>query len=197
MVAASKNRPTIVRLMQRIRVPLGFVTAPLLFVLAKPTRHSLLAGALIAICGVAIRGWASGHLRKNERLATGGPYALTRNPLYLGTFVMGTGISICSGSLSFIIFFEVLYLAVYIPVMIAEADTMRRLFPDDYVAYSRSVPLFLPRLTPARLEWTQPSSDSSETGFDLSLYLRHREYRAALGAIIVIALLILKSVYLK
>ncbi|HYM00763.1 MAG TPA: isoprenylcysteine carboxylmethyltransferase family protein, partial [Blastocatellia bacterium] len=166
MVAASNDRPNLMKVMQRIRVPLGFATAPLLLILARPTRYSLISGGFIALLGLATRAWASGHLRKNERLATSGPYAFTRNPLYLGTFILGTGISVCSGSLIFIVFFEIAYLAVYVPVMIAEARTMNELFASEYPGYSRLVPLFLPRITPARVGCSGPGADPGSLRFD-------------------------------
>ena len=169
---------------QRIRVATGFVLAPLLLITAKPTPTTLLIGAICAIAGLSIRAWASGYLKKNRELTTYGPYAHTRNPLYLGTFILGTGVAICSGSLWFIALFMALYILIYIPVMSAEAETLSKLFPFEYEQYSRNVPLFLPRLTPYR--------PSGERRFETAQYLKHREYRAAFGFAIVFALLAAK-----
>lgn len=184
------------RFAQRIRVPAGFLLAPLLFISARPSAASLSAGAVISIVGLMIRAWASGFLRKNQELTTTGPYAHTRNPLYLGTFILGTGIAIGGGTLWFIALFVALYLIIYVPVMFAEAETMRDLFAKEYEHYSQRVPLFLPRITPYRA----PSADSyearlktpGERKFDLSRYLKHREYRAAVGLAVVYALLAAK-----
>ena len=83
---------------RRIRVPLGFVFALLYFWLAKPTVKSILIGTALVIPGLLIRALASGQLQKNEQLATGGPYAYTRNPLYLGSLILAIGFALASRS---------------------------------------------------------------------------------------------------
>ena len=93
-----------------------------------------------------------------------------------------------------------LYLFIYLPVMFAEADTMRALFPRDYEDYSKQVPLFLPRLTPYREAHNRQAVSAGNRegrGFDSSLYLRHREYRAAFGLLVVYVLLAVKLVLLS
>ena len=181
---------TFKKLAQRIRVPAGFVLAPLLFISARPTPSSLAAGAFVAIIGLAIRAWASGHLKKNQELTTSGPYAHTRNPLYLGTFLLGTGVAVAGGTPWFVALFASFYLMIYVPVMFAEAETMRGLFSEEYDAYSKQVPLFVPRFTPYRAFTTAGGFRQ----FDISQYLRHREYRAALGFLVAYALLAAKLV---
>lgn len=190
---------TLRQLAQRIRVPAGFVLLLLLLISARPTRASLAAGAFVGIIGLAIRAWASGHLKKNQELTTSGPYAHTRNPLYLGNFLLGAGGAAGGGTLWFIGLFVALYLLIYVPVIFAEADTMRELFSEDYEKYSKQVPLFVPRFTPygarSSSSYAAQLNRSSWQGgrqFDSSLYLRHREYRAALGFIIVYVLLATK-----
>jgi hypothetical protein len=175
------------------------VLAPLLFVSARPSPSSLAAGAFVAVIGLAIRAWASGHLKKNQELAMSGPYAHTRNPLYLGTFLLGMGVAIGGGTLWFIVVFAAVYLLIYFPVMLAEADTMRGLFADEYKAYSREVPLFVPRFTPYGAHGKHSYAAQlkrrlwrSGPRFDLSLYMRHREYRAALGFAVIYVLLATK-----
>lgn len=177
-------RRKLLALAQRVRVPAGFALAMALPFAARPTPPSIAIGATIAVFGLALRAWASGHIRKNQELTTSGPYAYTRNPLYLGTFMLGAGISVCSGEAWFVALFALLYLLIYFPVMAAEAETLRQLFPTEYEDYSRNVPLFLPKLS--------PYSSRSRAGFDVKLYLRHREYRSALGAALVLALLVAK-----
>lgn len=185
---------------QRVRVPAGFVLAPLLFIAARPSPGSLLTGGAVAAIGLAIRAWASGYLRKNEQLTITGPYAHTRNPLYLGTFLLGTGVALSAGTWWFTVLFITLYLFIYLPVMFAEAQTMRDLFPNEYEDYSKRVPLFHLRLTPYRRgpdRQSRSESDPAVSGFDSSLYLRHREYRAAFGVLGVYALLAAKLVLLS
>lgn len=191
---------TFKQLAQRIRVPAGFVLAPLLFISASPSASSLAAGAFIAIIGLVIRAWASGHLKKNQELTTSGPYAHTRNPLYLGTFLLGTGVAVGGGTPWFVALFATFYLLIYVPVMFAEAETMRGLFAEDYELYSRQVPLFVPRFTPYRADSSSQDTGSyrsrlgNQRRFDVSLYLRHREYRAAFGFVVAYALLAAKLV---
>ena len=177
------------RITQRIRVPLGFVFFTFYIIFARPTWRSLVFGGIIAAIGIAIRAWASGHLRKNERLATGGPYAYTRNPLYLGTTLIGVGFSICSGNVWLVMGATGFFLLIYVPVMLTERFVIGQLFPNEYPDYAKSVPMFLPRLTPYR-------AGQEKQRFDRKLYLRYREYRAALGFLGAMALLIVK-IYLS
>jgi protein-S-isoprenylcysteine O-methyltransferase Ste14 len=176
------------RLAQRLRVPLGFVLAPVFLAFAAPTAASLAVGAAIAVAGAAVRAWASGHLRKMTQLTTSGPYSRTRNPLYLGTFLMVAGAATAGGRWWLGLLFGGAYLLVYVPVMLAEVDTMRALFPGQYERWAASVPLFLPRLTPAEV----PNADAR---FDGRLYLQYREYRAALGLAAVFGFLVIKMVW--
>jgi protein-S-isoprenylcysteine O-methyltransferase Ste14 len=172
-------------------VPLGFLSAIIFVVLAKPTPRALLIGAAVSILGLAILAWAAGHIRKNAELAISGPYAFTRNPLYLGSFILGLGFTIASGRWELALLFAALFLGIYFPVMRVEASTMTELFGSQYEAYKKAVPLFLPRLTPFKPE------NSSATKFDASLYLRYREYRAALGLVIAWGVLLVKSYLVK
>ena len=135
---------------------------------------------------------------KNEKLTTSGPYGFTRNPLYAGTFLLGLGVAVGAASVWFAALFVALYLVIYVSVMYAEAETMRALFADEYPQYSREVPLFVPRLTRYRAtafnsENNALSSSLIDPGrFDVSLYLLHREYRAAMGFLAVYGLLAAK-----
>ncbi len=187
--ATEKERKTFRQIAQRIRVPVGFALAPLLLISAKPTPLSLASGSAVAAAGLLIRAWASGYLRKNLELATSGPYAHTRNPLYLGTLVLGVGASIAGGTLWFVALFAALYLAIYVPVMQAEAETLSRLFPEEFKDYSKRVPLIGPRITPYRSPFKRASVDK-EKSYDFAQYLKHREYRALIGLLIIFSLLV-------
>jgi protein-S-isoprenylcysteine O-methyltransferase Ste14 len=177
--------------MQRWRVPLGFLCGALFFVLARPNFISLAAGGLIAALGLGVRAWAAGHIRKNAALAVSGPYAYTRNPLYLGSFLLGLGFTIASGRPLLWILFAALFLGIYWPVMRVEATTLAQLFGESYQRYARAVPLFLPRLTPYR------DATAGDGRFDANLYLRYREYRAALGALVAWGVLALKALFMR
>ena len=174
---------------QRWRVPLGFLCAAAFLFFARPTPRALLIGASVSLLGLALRAWAAGHIRKNAQLATSGPYAFTRNPLYLGSFLLGLGFTVASGRIVLGLLFAALFLGIYLPVMRVEASTMAELFGKDFEIYRRAVPLFFPRITPFR------QNKSAENKFDGTLYMRYREYRAALGLIIAWGLLLIKTYY--
>lgn len=176
--------------LQRWRVPLGFLCGVLFLIFARPRPSTLLIGALVSVPGLLLRGWAAGHIRKNSALATSGPYAFTRNPLYLGSFLLGLGFTIASGFWPLGILFVLLFLGIYFPVMRVESATLAGLFGENFEKYAREVPLFFPRVTPYRNE--EPA-----TGFDTSLYMRYREYRATLGLVIAWGLLVIKTYYFK
>lgn len=176
------------RTLQRIRVPLGFIFAVVFIIFAQPNPWSLAIGSAIAVVGVLIRAWASGHIRKAKELAISGPYAHTRNPLYVGSLLMGIGFTLAAGVWWLAIIFCVLFIGIYLPVMRVEADDMRRIFGEEFGEYERNVPMLIPRVTP----WKKTG-----TAFDFQLYLQYREYRAALGVGLAIAVLVAKAFFLS
>ena len=176
--------------MQRWRVPLGFACAALFFLLAQARPATLIVGGLVALPGLALRAWATGHLRKNDALATTGPYAYTRNPLYLGSLVIGLGFTIAAGRLILGLVFAVLFLGIYVPVMRVETKTLDELFGKDYQDYAAAVPLFLPRVTAYRV-------GAAKAKFEPALYRRYREYRAAIGLVVAWLLLAIKWCWLR
>jgi protein-S-isoprenylcysteine O-methyltransferase Ste14 len=180
----SKNK----RLLQRMRVPLGFLFGILFLVFARPGWLSLGIGGGIAVIGILIRAWASGHIRKNRELAVSGPYAYTRNPLYLGSFLLGAGFTAASGFWWVPILFCILFLGIYLPVMNVEKVDLKGLFGEAYEEYAEHVPLFFPRLT----AWKK-----SGEKFDFQLYVNYREYRAALGLIFALGILAAKVIFFK
>lgn len=175
------------RRLQRMRVPLGFLFGIIFMIFAKPAIWSLAGGGIIAAIGVAVRGWSSGHIRKNAELAISGPYAYTRNPLYLGSFIIGIGFTAASGVWWLALLFIALFLAIYLPVMKAEAADLIMLFGERYQDYAANVPLFFPRLT----AWKKSGGK-----FDFELYLKYREYRAILGLFVAWGILVLKIYFL-
>ncbi|HEV2764930.1 MAG TPA: isoprenylcysteine carboxylmethyltransferase family protein [Pyrinomonadaceae bacterium] len=177
--------------MQRWRVPLGFLCGALFILLARPRWTTLAAGGAVALVGLLLRAWASGHIRKNDALAVSGPYAHTRNPLYLGSFILGLGFTLAAGR-PFLLggLFAALFLGIYLPVMRVEAATLAELFGDEYRRYAAAVPLLFPRLTPY-------AGGRAGTKFDAALYMRYREYRAALGLCAAWGALALKALLMK
>jgi protein-S-isoprenylcysteine O-methyltransferase Ste14 len=162
----------------------------LYFWLARPSWRSLMLGAIVVVPGLLIRALASGHVRKNEALATSGPYAYTRNPLYLGSLLMGAGFCVAARSWWVGLALVVMFFAIYLPVIGDEEAFLRRTFPE-FEEYARRVPRMLPRLT-------VPSAGSEDpAGFSWDLYLKHREYNALLGAAGMVAALIVKMTMLR
>ncbi len=172
----------------RWRVPLGFALGVAYLIFARPSVSLLIAGSLVALAGVAVRAHAAGYLEKNQRLTTSGPYARTRNPLYLGSLLIGTGFAIAGGRWILGLAFVGLFWLIYIPVMRREADFLRREFAGLYDQYAASVPLFLPRLS----AWHDASTEAMRFRWDQ--YRKNREYEAALGYAAGIILLALKIV---
>jgi protein-S-isoprenylcysteine O-methyltransferase Ste14 len=170
------------RIARRIRVPLGFAFAAFYIWIAHPNWTSLAGGTVVVIPGIVLRALASGHVKKNEELTTSGPYAYTRNPLYLGSLIMATGFAIAARSVWVLLVMLVLLVTIYLPVIRSEESFLRDKFPtfDDYV---RNVPRLLPRLT---------AYQNQSGSFSRSLYWQHREYNAISGTAAVLAVLVAK-----
>jgi protein-S-isoprenylcysteine O-methyltransferase Ste14 len=181
------------RVATRSRVPLGFAFAVAYFWFARPTWVVILEGAILVIAGVVVRASASGHIRKNAELATTGPYAYTRNPLYLGSILIALGFLVAARNIWIAAATLAMFVFVYLPVIIAEEKYLRSTFPG-YDRYASQVPRLLPRLTAYRSE---NSTEAGRQGFSTDLYLRHREYNAALGAALMLGALILKMTLVR
>ncbi|MGB8733576.1 MAG: isoprenylcysteine carboxylmethyltransferase family protein [Candidatus Sulfotelmatobacter sp.] len=166
-------------------MPLGFLFAVLYFWLARPSWRSMALSAILIVPGLLIRALASGHVRKNESLAISGPYAYTRNPLYLGSLLIGLGFTVAARSWWVGVALVVMFVAIYVPVIRDEEAFLRKTFPD-FEQYTQRVPRMLPSLTP------HSSDQEASAGFSIDLYLKHREYNALLGALGMIAMLILR-----
>jgi protein-S-isoprenylcysteine O-methyltransferase Ste14 len=154
----------------RLRVPLGYLTGAAVLALARPVPALIALGLVLAAVGEGIRLWASGHIEKGRSLATGGPYAHTRNPLYVGSLVMGVGAAVASASPWVAVALGVYLIAFYPSVVRSEAEFLRSKFPAEYEEWSRAVPLFLPRLTPG---------GPRKTVFDWGRVGMNREWRTA------------------
>jgi protein-S-isoprenylcysteine O-methyltransferase Ste14 len=170
----------------RWRVPLGFALSLAYLVLARPTPGLLAIGGAVALMGILLRAWAAGYLEKGSKLATSGPYAFTRNPLYLGSAMIGSGFAVAGRSLVMAAAFVVLLLLVYRPVIRREERFLSQKFGAAYANYAALVPLFLPRLRPLI-----PSGER----FRWERYRKNREYEAALGWAAGFGLLALKAAF--
>lgn len=162
-------------LAKKLRLPLGFALGIGYLIFARPTPQVLLIGAVVAFAGLLIRAWASGHIMKNDRLATTGPYAYTRNPLYFGSFLIAAGFALAA-HWALLILVAAFFALIYVPTMQRERANISGRFPEAYAEYERNVPAFFPRLTP----WTGGEA-RQERGFSGALYMKHGEWKAALG----------------
>lgn len=167
---------------QRLRVPCGFLLLVTFAWLSRPSLPSLLAGIPLSLLGLLLRAWAAGHLAKDRRLATTGPYAFMRNPLYAGTLLVAAGIVIASLSLWLALIFLLGFLFIYLPAIELEEQHLREIFPE-YNAYAARVHRFLPLAN-----WP-----GAHAHFSPALYLRNEEYKALLGFLLAVAWLVSKK----
>ncbi len=173
------------RIARRIRVPLGFVFAAVFLWRARPSLLSLLLSLLLVVPGLWLRGYAAGYVRKNAELTQTGPYAYTRNPLYLGSMMAAFGFAAASRRWELIVLLATLFLTIYLPVILSEEKFLRSHFAD-FDAYAARVPRLLPRLTPAT------TKDSEAGAFSPERYRKHHEYNSLMGAAaLYVALLLL------
>lgn len=164
---------------KRLRLPLGFLFGIGYLLVARPTPLTLAVGGLIAFIGMLVRAWASGHISKNERLATTGPYAHTRNPLYFGSFLIAAGFAIAA-HWALLLLVVAFFVLIYAPTMQRERANISGRFPEAYEAYAANVPAFVPRPTP----WKATHPDDGG-GFSLELYMKHGEWKAGLTYVLV------------
>jgi phospholipid methyltransferase len=171
---------------------MGFVFAALFLLLARPSWRMLVASLVLVLPGLWLRGYASGYVRKNADLTMTGPYARTRNPLYLGSMLIAFGFAAAARSWVILGALAALFAAIYIPTIQAEEEYLREHFAE-FEAYARAVPRLLPRLTGARSQGAMAGGERGE--FSLALYRKHREYNSLIGAGAIYAALVLRLVY--
>jgi hypothetical protein len=180
----------------RWRVPLGYPVAVAVLWFARPNPRSVAAGALVAALGLLVRALAAGCLQKQEALTVSGPYAYTRNPLYLGSSLLAAGCAVACRSWYSVVILAAYLASVYPAVMRREEREMRAQFGHAFGLYAARVPLFLPRLTPARLAGAGDAMPQGRRGrtqpaFSWKQYARNREYEAAIGVASVVGILYL------
>jgi len=168
--------PRLRETLNRLRVRAGSVLAIAVLLLARPSWASILFGILVGVVGLAIRAWASGHLRKEKTLAVSGPYRYSRNPLYVGNFLLGAGIVITARSWWVLALFALYFGTFYPLIILRERERMRQLFPAEYEEYGQRVPLILPSL--------RKRHGATAVKFSWPLYVHNKELRALLGAAI-------------
>jgi len=173
---------------QRVRVPLGFGFAAVFAIFSFPTWTSIWPGISIAALGILVRLWSTGYLRKHQELCVAGPYRWTRNPLYLGSFLIGTGFSIASANPWILLLFLILFLAIYVPVMRKEGWELVQAYGPSYQDYRERVPAFFPAL--------RPLQNSTTRNFSVQQIILNREYKAVLGFLTISVFLLVKLKWL-
>jgi protein-S-isoprenylcysteine O-methyltransferase Ste14 len=170
---------------RRARVPLGFLVAAVFLVFAYPTPRTLLWSLVLVLPGLWLRAYAAGYVKKNAELTRTGPYAYTRNPLYLGSMGIAFGFALASGRWWLGLLLAVMFLAIYIPTILSEETFLRGHFPT-FPDYAARVPRLIPRLTPAHIPdlapAIAPATAASTRSLSRERYLHHREYNALVGA---------------
>jgi protein-S-isoprenylcysteine O-methyltransferase Ste14 len=169
------------KLAQRIRVPAGTILGIVFLFLMHPSLKSLWIGGSIAVTGALLRIWAAGHIEKGKVLTQGGPYAFTRNPLYLGSFLMALGIILAGRSYWLLLPFGLFFLICYLPVMKAEEQELFNGYGEKFIEYSKLVPIFLPNFRKASL---------GTSTFMWSRAIRNREHHTIAGFLVTEAILI-------
>jgi len=170
----------------RSRVRLGYLVAILVLWFAHPDPLSVAGGAAIGFLGLAIRAYAAGYLHKQEVLTVTGPYARTRNPLYFGSSLLAAGAAVATRSWISALLLVLYFAVVYSVVMRREEGELAGRHGEAFRAYARAVPLFFPRLSPARLPGASPGR------FSFAQYRKNHEYQAALGYLLVLAALLVR-----
>lgn len=178
--------------LNRLRLKAVWLLVLPFLILARPTWSLLAVGAAVAAIGLGVRAWAAGTIHKESQLTVSGPYAFTRNPLYLGSFLIGIGVTAAGGHWIWPALFVLFFTGVYARTMAVEAGRLTELYGERYRAYARAVPAFLPRLTPYR-----PDADGRTAGFRGEQYRRNREWEALLGGVAAFAFLAAKAWWLS
>jgi protein-S-isoprenylcysteine O-methyltransferase Ste14 len=167
----------------RRRVRLGYPLAIVVLWLARPLPRTILLGGVIGLLGLWIRAYAAGYLYKQSVLTVTGPYAHTRNPLYLGSSVLALGAGVAMHSWPAAVILLIYFAVVYRVVMKREEEELRQQHQGAFEEFARRVPLFIPRLVPAK------SHSASAGSFSLAQYRKNHEYEAAIGFLLLLGVM--------
>ena len=136
-------------------------------------------GMGVTLLGVGVRIWSNGYLLKKEELATAGPYGRTRNPLYVGTWLIGCGLALNTAwpwNVMLLAFYNVMFFNIYRAQIRIEEEMLSSIYGEPYDEYRENVPRFFPRLAPWR--------KGSVSRFNLARALRNRSWEPILGVVI-------------
>ena len=177
------KRDTVIGVIARMRVALGFVSGVLVLILARPTGRSLLIGMSIAAVGEAIRIWAAGHLHKSREVTASGPYRFVGHPLYVGSSVMGLGLAIASASIPVAVLIAIYLVTTLTAAIKSEEAYLRRTFGEQYDLYRSGIAA------------KRRDPGAARRRFSLAQAMANREYRAVAGFVVALLLLVWKAAY--
>ncbi|MFC1538748.1 methyltransferase family protein [Candidatus Latescibacterota bacterium] len=169
-----------------LRIPIGFLAGFLFIWRADPTVLSYMAGTLIILFGELIRFVSSGTLKKFEGVTRNGMYAYTRNPLYIGSFFLGTGACVMSRDPLFSIVFFLFYIILYRRVILREEKYLVGRYGEDYVRYLEEVP----RLIPRKINLSYVFKNTSP-----ALAIKNKEGKTLLGIAAILLIMLVKLIY--
>jgi protein-S-isoprenylcysteine O-methyltransferase Ste14 len=169
----------------RWRVRVGYLLAIVVLLLAHPSPQSVAIGGTVGLIGLWVRALAAGHLHKQEMLTVSGPYAHTRNPLYFGSAILTVGAAVAMNSWIAAALLGLYFALFYSVVMRREEGELRFHHGTAFDTYAKAVPLFFPRVTAAKL------GKGTEGKFSFGQYKKNREYRAAIGFLLLLVLLVI------
>ncbi len=180
----------------RWRVRLGYPLAIAVLWFAHPRPRSILLGGVVGALGLCLRAYAAGYLHKQEVLTVTGPYAHTRNPLYLGSSLLALGAGIAARSWISALLLLSYFALFYSIVMRREERELRLKHSAAFDEYAAAVPLFLPRLAPANLaasaEQSSSNGKSSAGVFSFTQYKKNHEWQAAVGFLLLMVVLFVR-----
>lgn len=160
---------------------IGFLCLVAILLVATPSSRSIFVGFLLMMVGMFFRAWSSGYINKDRELATSGPYSLTRNPLYFGSLILGTGIAVAGNNMIVYVIFAAYYFTFFTFLIIIERKRMRQRFGEQYDIWAKKANLFFPRIKKVE-----------KTGFNIAFFMKNREYRVLFFSFFVTAVLIIK-----
>ena len=159
------NRTGLLGLFDRIRYNeilrqgLGLLLVAVCAYYAKPDVGTVIVGLAMAFVGQVFRIYAAGFIFKNKQLASNGPYALVRHPLYLGNFLILIGFTLACANL-YVVAVVILFFLIWYPAAIAYEDSkLERIFEDEWRAWSKNIRAIIP----GRFRWADLKADGWDT----------------------------------
>ena len=148
-----------IRFNEILRQGIGLLLVAVCAYFAKPDAGTVTTGLVIALFGQIFRIYAAGFIFKNKQLASNGPYALVRHPLYLGNVLILIGFTVASANL-YVLLGAVLFFLIWYPAAIAYEDNkLEGIFEDEWREWSKNIRAIIP----GRFRWADLKADGWDT----------------------------------